>query len=255
MRMSANYLYCIADGDKVVDFGKIGLEGKKVYSIIYKDIAAVVHDCSSKLYESDDSDELKSWIITHEKAIEAAWGKYGTVLPFGFDTIIIGNKVHSAEKNMKMWLKDDYERLRKKLNKFRGKAEFGVKIFWNPEIVVQAIIKENPEIKKLKEEMKARSRGFAYLSRQKLEMLLRKCLEIEAEKFFNDFYDRIKSLVLEIKVEKIKKMEDGKQMLMNLSCLLPQEETKDLGNELEKINNRKEFSVRFTGPWPPYSFV
>jgi len=28
-----------------------------------------------------------------------------------------------------------------------------------------------------------------------------------------------------------------------------------LGDELEKINNLKGFSVRFTGPWPPYSFV
>ena len=255
MRMRANYLYCIAGGDKVMDFGKIGLEGKKVYSIIYKDIAAVVHDCCSKPYESEDSDELKYWFVTHEKVIEAAWKRYGTVLPFGFDTIIIGNKVHSAGRNMRMWLEDDYEKLRKKLDKFKGKAEFGVKIFWYPEMVIQAIIKKDPEIKRLKEEMLAGSRGFAYLSRQKLEGLMRKNLEIEAAKLFTDFYDRIKSRVCEIKVEKTKKLDDRKQMLMNLSCILPREETEALGNELEKINNRKEFSVRFTGPWPPYSFV
>lgn len=156
---------------------------------------------------------------------------------------------------MRMWLEDDYEKLRKKLDKFKGKAEFGVKVFWSPEVVAQAIVEENPEIKKLKEEIQAISRGFAYLSRQKLEILMRKSLEIKAEKFFDDFYDRIESCVCEIKVEEIKKSEDGKQMLMSLSCLLPKDDTEHLGNELEKINNRKEFSVRFTGPWPPYSFV
>jgi hypothetical protein len=28
-----------------------------------------------------------------------------------------------------------------------------------------------------------------------------------------------------------------------------------LGEELEKINNMDGFSVHFSGPWPPYSFV
>jgi hypothetical protein len=50
-------------------------------------------------------------------------------------------------------------------------------------------------------------------------------------------------------------MEEDKQMLLNLSCLLFKEKSKILGEELEKINHLKGFFVRFTGPWPPYSFV
>ena len=44
-------------------------------------------------------------------------------------------------------------------------------------------------------------------------------------------------------------------MLMNLSCLLAREGSKKLGGELEKIDSREGYSVRFTGPWPAYSFV
>jgi len=30
---------------------------------------------------------------------------------------------------------------------------------------------------------------------------------------------------------------------------------RELGEELDEINKMQGFSVRFTGPWPPYSFV
>jgi hypothetical protein len=44
-------------------------------------------------------------------------------------------------------------------------------------------------------------------------------------------------------------------MLLNLSCLVSKDKVDGLGEELEKINNTEGFSVHFTGPWPPYSFV
>jgi hypothetical protein len=59
----------------------------------------------------------------------------------------------------------------------------------------------------------------------------------------------------EIRVEKTKKTDEKNQMLINLSCLVDKERSKELGEELEKINEEKGFAVRFTGPWPPYSFV
>jgi hypothetical protein len=43
-------------------------------------------------------------------------------------------------------------------------------------------------------------------------------------------------------------------MLLNLSCLVTKENVDNLGNELEEMKNLG-FSVHFSGPWPPYSFV
>jgi len=56
-------------------------------------------------------------------------------------------------------------------------------------------------------------------------------------------------------VEKTKKAEPGLQMIMNLSCLVYRDRYTKLGEELGKINQMRGFAVRFTGPWPPYSFV
>jgi hypothetical protein len=37
--------------------------------------------------------------------------------------------------------------------------------------------------------------------------------------------------------------------------LVAKEKINSLGKELEEINNIDGFSVHFSGPWPPYSFV
>ena len=93
------------------------------------------------------------------------------------------------------------------------------------------------------------------MDRQKLENLLKTEMEKEADRCFKDFYERIRRCVNDIKVEKTKKPEDEKQMLLNLTCLISEGKSEILGDELEKINNMEGFTVRFTGPWPPYGFV
>ncbi|MBU1428482.1 GvpL/GvpF family gas vesicle protein, partial [bacterium] len=169
-------------------------------------------------------------------------------------TIIIGEEEREPEENMKSWLKDDYENLKNKLSKLEGKAEFGIQIFWDIKIISERIIDTDKEIKKLSDEIKTKSKGLAYMYKQKLENILKKEIEKETDRYFKDFYDRVKSCVDEIKVDRTKK-EEEKPMLMNLSCLLAKEKSKTLGGELDKIDQMPEFSVRFTGPWPPYSFV
>ncbi|MBU4501463.1 MAG: GvpL/GvpF family gas vesicle protein, partial [Nanoarchaeota archaeon] len=81
--------------------------------------------------------------------------------------------------------------------------------------------------------------------------LLKKEIEKSADKEFKQLYNHIKGFTDDIKVEKLKEA----NMLLNLSCLVYKDKLKELGASLDKINKSKEFSVRFTGPWPPYSFV
>lgn len=252
---TARYIYCIGQSDKKEIFGRIGIQGNEVYSINFKDLYAVVHKCPPEPYKSEDRDKVKSWVIAHEKVVETAWARFGTVLPISFDTIIKDNQYKNAETNIKEWLKDEYANLKQKLDKLRDKAEFGVQIFWDPKIIGRNLAETNEEIKNLNLDIKSRTKGLAYMYRQKLENLMRKQLEAKAEEYSKEFYEQVKGCVDEIKVEKTKKPEEERQMLMNLSCLLPKEKSQVLGDELVKINSLDGFSVRFTGPWPPYSFV
>lgn len=254
----ARYLYCIASSRMRINFGKIGIENNEVYTINSKDLCALVHNCPPMPYLSEDKEKVKSWLIGHEKVVETAWEKFGTVLPFSFETIIRGDEHRNAESNIKKWLNDEYIILKQKLDKIRDKAEFGIQIYWDSKIVRKKLTEISGGIKNLKKgdtSNTSKSKGLDSKNRQKRDNLIRRQMEVKAEKYSKYFYERIRKCVDEVKVEKSKRSEDGKQMLLSLSCLLPKEKSKVLGGELKKINKREGFFVRFTGPWPPYSFV
>jgi len=249
------YLYCVVESKEEISLGKIGIEDSQVYTIPYKDLCAVVHNCPTEPYKHEDEEVVKNWVKTHQDVLDVATEKFGTILPLGFDTIIKGDEDTGPEENMRRWLEEDYENLKAKMEKIKGKAEYGVQIFWDPKIIGHKIAESNEEIKKLDQEIKSKPKGAAYMYKQKLENALKKEMEKEVDQCFKDFYTRIKKCVDDLKVEKTKKAEKGKQMLVNLSCLVHRDRYKDLGEELEKIDKMDGFSVRFTGPWPPYSFV
>ncbi|MFQ5902145.1 MAG: GvpL/GvpF family gas vesicle protein [Candidatus Binatia bacterium] len=249
------YLYCIAAGGEKVSLGPIGIEGNEVYTLPYQRFCAVVHNCRAQPYTSADQEVVKPWFIVHQHVVDVAWERFGTVLPLGFDTIIRGGEGHDPDENIKGWLKGDYDNLREKMEKIRGKAEYGVQILWDPMIIARKITETNPDITKLDAEMKSKPRGAAYLYKQKLEKVLKGEMEREADRHFKDCYHRIKRHVDDLRVDKTKKLDKDKQMLMNLSCLLSREKSTGLGEELEEMTGREGFSIRFTGPWPPYSFV
>lgn len=249
------YLYCIADGNEKVSLGEIGIDGSNVYTLPYQEISAVVHNCEPQPYESEDKDIVKGWVMTHQKVVDYAWQRFGTVLPLAFDTIIIGEEGIDPKENMKKWLQKDYQNLKERLNKVKGKEEYGVQILWDPKVMVERIAEDSPEIKNLKEELKSKPPGTAYMYEEKIKNLLRKEMEKKADEYFKDFYARIKKEVFDIHIDKAKKVDENLQMIMNLSCLVVKENVKRLGEVLEKIKKENGLIVRFTGPWPPYSFA
>ena len=248
------YVYCIAQSGERLSLGSIGLDSEEVYTIPVENLCAIVHDCPAEAYSSDDEEVIRRWAVTHQGVVEAALSKFGTVLPMRFDTIIRDTDGASAEDNIQRWLSKEGAEIRKKLNHLREKEEYGVQLFWESKTIAGRLSRTSPEIGKLEEEIKSKPKGLAYMYKQRLEKLLQQEVEEEAERCFRDFHRRIKARVSELKVERLKKLED-KQMLMNLSCLVPRGETRTLADELEKIDGMDGFSVRFTGPWPPYSFV
>ncbi|MBI4302643.1 MAG: GvpL/GvpF family gas vesicle protein [Chloroflexi bacterium] len=249
------YLYCVAGAGEKVNLGEIGIAGNKVYTVPHEDICAIVHNCSIEPYQSHDQELAKSWVIAHHKVVDTAWKRWGTALPLSFNTIISRDSKSNAEQNIQDWLKQKYETLKRQIARVKGKAEYGVQVFWDPKVLAQTLAATSPEFRKLEEEIKTKSRGLAHMYRQKLENLIKGEMEIKAEEWFNDFYRRIRKNADEIRVDKTKLAEQGLHMLLNLSCLVSEGNYPRLVNELDAINQLEGFSVSLTGPWPPYSFV
>jgi len=264
------YLYCVAEArgeaqgchshgsrneDEELDFGNIGIDDNRVYTVGYKDLLAVVHDCPAVAYDSKDKEMVKKWIMAHQRVVEESLERFGTVLPFSFDTIIQEKVDISSQENAIRWLESDYQKLKEKMDKVRGKAEYGIQIFWDPKIIADKIIQDVPEIKKIDDEMKSKSKGTAYLYEEKLKKLTKKEVEKQADNYFKEFYGQIRSEVDDVKIDKTKKTDNNLQMITNLSCLVVKERVNELGEVLDNIQSKEGFAVRFTGPWPPYSFA
>ena len=250
------YLYGVAAGRRAVELGQMGIEGCGVYTIPYEGICAIVHDCPTEPYQSTDEETVKRWVRTHQGVLDEAKERFGTVIPFGFDTILQPrDEANSPDQVVKNWLKEDYERLQAIMGKMKDRDEYGVQIVYEPSLIGRQISEQSQDIQKLKEEIANKSPGMAYIYRHKLEIIVKAEMEKLANEWFKDFYSRVKRHCDDIVVEKTKKADRDKVMLLSLSCLVAREKVDSLGEELEEINNLEGFSVHFSGPWPPYSFV
>jgi len=256
MENRGRYIYGVAVGIKAVSLGPIGIKGSEVYIIPCGGFCAVVHSCPAEPYQSGDEETVKKWVRTHQGVLDEANKALGTVIPMGFDTILQSkDEVISPDRVVEDWLKGDHDRFQAVMERIKGRDEYGVQIFYDPRVIAKQISEENQEIRKIREDMASKSQGMAYLYKQKVERAVKAEIERLAGEWFTDFYSRIKGHCEDIVVEKTKKADRNRVMLVNLSCLVAREKVSNLGEELEKINNTEGFSVHFSGPWPPYSFV
>jgi len=256
MENRGRYVYGVAASAKAVSLGPIGLEGNEVCTIPCGGLCAIVHSCRAEPYQCGDDETVNTWVCTHQGVLDSAQKVLGTVIPMGFDTILQSkDDAASPDQVVRDWLAEDSERLQSVMEKIQGRDEYGVQIFYSPREIAAQISDEVPEIRRIGEEIAASSPGMAYLHRQKAERAVKSEIERLADRWFKDFYARVKRHCDDVVVEKPKKADKNRAMLLNLSCLVARERVDNLGQELEEISNMKGFSVHFSGPWPPYSFV
>jgi hypothetical protein len=193
------------------------------------------------------------WILAHQYVIDLATKELGTVIPLTFDTIFKGD-----DKTVKQWLREEYRQLKTILEKLNGKAEYGVQVFVEKNFIGKSP-EENEEIQRLRNEIGNRPEGVAYLLHKKLERKLQLERKLLADKHAKNLYNKIKKLVDDVKLDSTKKEVPekwkGKQMILNLACLVHKDKIQNLGKLLGEIDKKDAFDVRFNGPWPPYSFV
>ncbi len=249
------YLYCIIKNNLKEDLSLNGIKGEKIYSIIFNELAVIVSSCDQEQLSLNDTQMASQFLLTHHAVIDYIFDKYENIVPFSFGTIMIGKEGKTAQQNLYKWLENQSDMLQEKLKKLEGKAEYGIQISWNSTIVAPKFTKYDDEINKLEQEIKLKTPGVAYMLKEKLENLIKNKLESAALIYFKEFYKKINELSSDIKIEKTKKEKEPFINLANLSCLVQKNKVKELGEELDKINNINGFYVRFTGPWPPYSFA
>ncbi len=248
------YLYCVALSSDAGSLGAIGIGGREVRAVAWKDLCAATHRCPAEPYQSKDADEVASWVMAHHRVVDTAWRRWGAVLPLAFNTMIKAEPWRDARACLLAWLEAEQELLKAKLVALEGKAEYGVQVFWDPKVVARRVSQSDAGIRALEEEVKAKSPGIAYMYRQKLGALLKEKTEAMATTECAPLYGRITELASAMRVEKPKGDSGQLQMLMNLSCLVSPAQLPRLEAELDRVSGTEGFSARLAGPLPPYSF-
>jgi len=250
----AVYVYCVAHSRAHWLLGPIGLDRNMVYTVPHEGLCCVVHSCKAKPYQSDDPQAVEGWVVAHQRVVKTAMEAFDAALPMAFNMIVHDGPNGSAIHSLKGWLAEKRDDFSARLEELAGKAEYGVQVFWDRQAVIEALTERQPELRDLRDEARAKPKGQAYMLRQRLAKAARAAIESQANQYVEAFYSQIGQCVAKARVERLKRVNSGKQMLLNLSCLMEKDNTA-LGRALEKIREIDGISVRFTGPWPPYSFV
>jgi hypothetical protein len=247
----ARYVYCVVSGESR-DWDLQGLDGLPVRALCAGGLTALVHDCPLEAYLGDD-DNVKARVLAHSDVVDAAWERCGTVLPLAFNTIIHQGEGPDADDRVMQWLTTEGPRFRGILERLRGKVELGVQVIWDHSVVGESIARGDEAIAQLRVEMATKPKGLAYFYQQKIERALRLAVEARAEEDYRRCFRQVSALFPEVRSNDVKKL-PGRLMIVDLSVLVPRERVPELGTVLAGFQE-EGVEVRFTGPWPAYSFV
>lgn len=247
--MEGRYIYCVAEGNGEISLGRIGIEGREVYTVSSDGLSAVVHDTLADPADCRERERVIGWVVSHQEVVDTAWRTFGTILPVRFHTVIKG-----GADDLKGWLSGNRGELRKSMDRLRDREEYGVQLFWDEDLVADRLADTVPALRELKIKA-AGGTGAAYMHGQLLVKALKREMAQERERYSGNLCQRIGELAERIIREELKGAENGARMIMNLSVLVARDRHGKMKEELEVANREEGIAVRLTGPWPPYSFV
>jgi len=222
------------------------LDGGAVHAVRHRGLAALAHVCPPEPYQGSE-EEVRGWVAAHNAVVEEAWQSAESVLPMSFDVIVTGDADRSAEANLTCWLAEHYAALSGRLQSLEGRAEVGVQVLWDIEnLNVSGVIEAQAPV--------IPPRGRAYFARQQLQRHFKEELERKSAADCRRYIESLRALADDVQVNKPRPVK-GRQMVLNLSLLAARAAISRLGEYLEGVSQEPGVEVRFTGPWPPYSFA
>lgn len=235
------YVYCIIQAAEPLHFGPVGISADSldVYTINYRDIAAVVSDVPIGLIDS-----TRENVLAHERVNEAVMRDH-TVIPMSFGTIF-----KTREDTIEL-LRSAYDAFADVLAKMKDKVEFGLKVLWDRELAIKRIEQEDEDIHRLKNEI-AVQRGSTYFARMQYGRAIDTALQARSERYVAEILERLRSVSVASRINK----PIGDRMIMNAAFLVSRDQEPAFDAQVKAIaTSLDHLMFKYTGPWPPYNFV
>lgn len=238
------YLYCVTEAAAAGGFGNIGISGNEVTGVAYRNITAIVSAIPFKTIDAN----LEN-IMAHQKVVEASRAN-ATTLPVRFGVIF------KNEEGVKEMLSKSYQDYNAKLEKLRGKDEFGAKVIIDEaglKRIKAEVEEESDDVRKLKKAVAKASTGTSYLLKIKMDESLRN----ETAKRIEDLSQGVHGELLRAALEGALLKAEHEQIVLNAAYLVDRSRRDQFQAEAGKVKRKYEnqgVTVHLSGPWAPYSF-
>lgn len=283
------YVYCVVpvpDDDPTndssatatdgLDLDVDGVDGGTPFVVATGGVGAVVQPCTSP-FESDDVRQLGRWLLQHQAVVDAAGERFGTPLPFRFDTVVEG-----GDTAVRDWLDGDGESFRSALASLDGRWEYRIEVTFDYESL-EASVADDPSLTELDARREEAAEGTAYLLEKKYETRKSSLVADEVSRQRERLSERLAELCEAVRpVERTagvgsltEGLDEGGRgddraggdadsspdddaddaANVSLSVLAKESNETAVGDVLEELADETGASVKFTGPWPPYTYA
>jgi hypothetical protein len=237
------YLYCIVETDEELELGPLGIgeEEHPVYTVHHGGMAAVVSVAARPRYEP-----TRENLLAHERVNEAVLRDH-TVIPMSFGTIL------ASDADVANMLRGVASPLTEALGAVRGRVELGLSVVWDRDKVLSELEADHEPIRSLKEEIANEGRLSTYFSRVELGRLVERALGARARELMWGVYESLRPLSVASRAGKLV----GDNMILNVAFLVERTREDEFNQAVGGLTGRYAgmLGFRYTGPWPPYSFV
>src|SRR5947209_19685683 len=156
------YVYGIVETKEHMNVGKIGIGGaaEPVYTVNYLDIAAVVSKTPVAIF-----DPTRENALAHEHVIETVM-KNHTIIPMSFGTVF------RTDDDIREVLKGIYSSVKDVLEQMAGKLEFGLKVNWDRDQIIQELMEQDDEIRRFHREIIRKQLQSTYFTSLQMSLMI-----------------------------------------------------------------------------------
>lgn len=247
MTSGGKYIYCFIRSDRPREVSCQGIGGHKVFTVHFRDLAAVVSDFPGVSQDNRVQDLSRQQIMAHQRVIEEVMKEF-TVLPLRFGTI-----ASSVEDIQEKLLRRKFEELSALLSELESKVELGVKAFWRGDIV-QEIATEDPKIRRLRGSLKGLPFSQFRVGQARISEMVATAVESKRKKAAEKILTTLRPLAERVQENRII-MPD--KMILNATFLVDKDREGEFDEAVEKLDREmgERALFKYLGPTPPYNFV
>lgn len=251
------YLYCVVDttSSEPATLSTTGVDGNPVYVVEANGVGAVVHDCET-VYESESIEQMKRWLLAHQQVVDAAGSAHGTPLPMRFDTVLEG-----GDASLERWLESHDESIRDELASFAGVWEYRINLLWDSAPFEETIVDKDDRLRELRQRKQQSGAGKTFLLEKQYDHRLRELRRKRQAELAEQLEEAIAPVVNALVEQDTntplydEHSSVEKERIVRFAVLADEDDETALGDQLDTIVEHEGVEIRFTGPWPPYTFA